>query len=138
MLFSTTEIFFLFCQFVDFSQQWLLHFFLFGRPYLNTSDFGCLSRSFQHGTKQPGSTRCHGCNLSVKLYPYNEKEPDIWFRLIEAQFAAAGIRSQRFKYTNALASLPKQVLRDILDTIDVCNDSDQPFDHFKEVLLGQF
>jgi hypothetical protein len=37
-----------------------------------------------------------------------------------------------------LASLPKQVLRDILDTIDVYNDSDQPFDHLKEVLFGEF
>jgi hypothetical protein len=34
--------------------------------------------------------------------------------------------------------LPKQVLRDILDTIDVCHDSDQLFDHLKEVLLRQF
>jgi hypothetical protein len=31
--------------------------------------------------------------------------------------------------------LPKQV---ILDTIDVCNNSDQSFDLLKEVLLGQF
>jgi hypothetical protein len=30
----------------------------------------------------------------VKLCPYNEEEPAIWFRLIEAQFAAAGIKSQ--------------------------------------------
>jgi hypothetical protein len=29
--------------------------------------------------------------------------------------------------TNALANLPNQVLRDILDTLDVCNDSDDPF-----------
>jgi hypothetical protein len=50
----------------------------------------------------------------VKLYPYDEEEPHIWFRLIEAQFAAAGIRSKKLKYANALASLPKQVLRDIL------------------------
>jgi hypothetical protein len=28
----------------------------------------------------------------VKLCPYNEEEPHIWFRLIEAQFAAAGIK----------------------------------------------
>jgi hypothetical protein len=42
------------------------------------------------------------------------------------------------KYTNALASLPKQVLRDILDTLDVCNDSDEPFDCLKHTLLGQF
>jgi hypothetical protein len=43
----------------------------------------------------------------VKPCPYDEKESHIWFRLIEAQFAAAGIRSQKLKYANALASLPK-------------------------------
>jgi hypothetical protein len=74
----------------------------------------------------------------VKLCPYDEEEPHIWFRLIEAQFAAAGIRSQKLKYTNALAHLPKQVLRDKLDTLDVCNDSDEPFDRLKDTLLGQF
>ncbi len=62
----------------------------------------------------------------------------IWFRLTKAQFAAAGIRSQKIKYAKALASLPKKVLRDILDTLDVCNDSDEPFDHLKNTLLGQF
>ncbi len=74
----------------------------------------------------------------VKLCHYDEEEPHIWFRLIQAQFAAVGIRSQRLKYANALASLPKQVLWDILDSVDVCNDPDQPFDHLKEVLPGQF
>ncbi len=74
----------------------------------------------------------------VKLCPYDEEEPHIWFRLIEAQFAVAGIKSQKLKYANALASLPKQVLRDSLDTIDVCNGSDEPFDFLKYTLLGQF
>jgi hypothetical protein len=32
-------------------------------------------------------------NAQVKLCPYDE-EPHIWFCLIEAQFAAAGIKSQ--------------------------------------------
>jgi hypothetical protein len=73
-----------------------------------------------------------------KLCPYDEEEPHIWFRLIEAQFAAAGIKSQKLKYANALASLPKQVLRDNLDTLDVCKDSDEPFDCLKTTLLGQF
>jgi hypothetical protein len=59
-----------------------------------------------------------------KLCPFDEEEPHIWFRLIEAQFAVAGIKSQKLKYANALASLPKQVLRDIFDTLDACNDSD--------------
>jgi hypothetical protein len=74
----------------------------------------------------------------VKLCPYNQEEPHIWFRLIEAQFAVAGIKSQKLKYANALASLPKQVLRDILDTLDVCNNSDEPFNCLKTTLLGQF
>jgi hypothetical protein len=74
----------------------------------------------------------------VKLCPNDEEEPHIWFRLIKAQFAAAGIRSQKLKYADALASLPKQVLRDFLDTLDVCNDSDEPFDQLKNTLLGQF
>jgi hypothetical protein len=60
------------------------------------------------------------------------------FRLIEAHFAAVGIRLQKLKYDNALASLPKQVFQNILDTIAVCNDSDQPFHQLKKVLLGQF
>jgi hypothetical protein len=50
----------------------------------------------------------------------------------------AGIKSQKLKDANALASLPKQVLQDILDTLDVCNDSDEPFDFLKNTLLGQF
>jgi hypothetical protein len=74
----------------------------------------------------------------VKLCPYDEEEPHIWFCLIEAQFAAAGISSQKLKYANALPNLPKQVLWDIPDTLDVCNDSDHPFDLLKTVLLGQF
>jgi hypothetical protein len=74
----------------------------------------------------------------VKLCPYDEEEPHIWFRLIKAQFTAAGIRSQKLKYANALASLPKQVLRDILYMLYVCNDSDEPFDHLKNTLLGQY
>jgi hypothetical protein len=32
----------------------------------------------------------------------------------------------------------KQIQPDTLDTLDVCNDSDQPFYQLKEVLLGQF
>jgi hypothetical protein len=37
-----------------------------------------------------------------------------------------------------LASLPKQVFWDILDTFHVCNDSAKPFDFLKNTLLGQF
>jgi hypothetical protein len=74
----------------------------------------------------------------VKLCPYDEEKPAIWFRLIKGQFAVAGIKSQKLKYVNDLANMPKQVLWDILDMVDACNESDQPFDDLKIVLLGQF
>jgi hypothetical protein len=76
--------------------------------------------------------------IKDKLCPYDEEEPHIWFRLIEAQFTAAGIKLQNLKHANALTSLPKQVLRDILDTLDVCNESDDIFDCLKDALFGQF
>jgi hypothetical protein len=72
------------------------------------------------------------------IAPYDEEKPAIWFHLIEgARFAVAGIKSQKLRNANAVASLLKQVLRGILDTVDVCIESDQPFDLLKEVLLGQ-
>jgi hypothetical protein len=72
----------------------------------------------------------------VKLCLYNEEEPHIWFRLIDAQFAAVGINSQKLKYAKALGSLPKQVLQNILDNLDVCNDSAESFDFLKNTFLG--
>ncbi len=48
-----------------------------------------------------------------------------------------GIKSWKLRYTNTLTHLPKQILRDILDTVDACNDSEQPFDDLKKVFLGQ-
>ncbi len=74
----------------------------------------------------------------VKLCPYDEEEQVIWFHLIEGPFSAAGIKLQKLKYANALANLLKQVLQNILDTVDTCNKSVQPFDNLKIVLLGQF
>ncbi len=74
----------------------------------------------------------------VKFCPYDEEEPHIWFRLIQTQFAAEGIKSKKLKYANALSSLPKQVLRDILDTLHVYNNSAEPFNFLQNTLLGQF
>ncbi len=100
-------------------------------------DFANLFWAFKHDSWRSDPVAA-AATAQVKLCPYDEEEPHIWFRLIEAQFAAAGIRSQKFKYANALASLPKQVLLDISDTLDVWNDSDEPFDYLKTTLLGQF
>ncbi len=93
-------------------------FFLLGRRSLNTLDFTCFFYSFQHVKNDLAQPVAAAATSQVKLCPYDEEEPHIWFRLIEEQFAMAGIRSQKLKYANALASLPKQVFWDILDTVD--------------------
>jgi hypothetical protein len=46
-----------------------------------------MSRNYLTAPVAPAGT------AQVKLCPYDEEEPHIWFRLIEAQFAAAGIKS---------------------------------------------
>jgi hypothetical protein len=44
----------------------------------------------------------------VKLCPYDDEELHIWFRLIEAQFAAAGIKSQKLKYATPSPACPSK------------------------------
>jgi hypothetical protein len=75
-----------------------------------------------------GQTVAAAATSQVKLCPYNEEEPAIWFHLTEVQFATGGIKSKKLRYAKALASLLEQVFRDIFDTVDVCNKLDQPYD----------
>ncbi|OBQ34866.1 MAG: hypothetical protein AN484_26475, partial [Aphanizomenon flos-aquae WA102] len=75
---------------------------------------------------------------SLKLVPYDNENPAIWFRLIDAQFLAAGIRAEKTRYAQALPSLPISVLRDILDICDQCDVSDEPYTLLKSSLIGQY
>jgi hypothetical protein len=86
---------------------------------------------------------CKACViLTIFRPPWQQRPLRLSFaptmRRKQAQFAAVGNKSQKLKYAKALASLPKQVLQDILDTVNVYNESDQPFHLLKDVLLGQF
>jgi hypothetical protein len=91
--------------------------FFVGRVSNKPVDFANFFRPCKHDSWIFDSPVAAAANSQVKLCPYDEEEPHIWFRLIEAQFAAAGIKSQKLKYANTLASVSKQVLRDILDTM---------------------
>ncbi len=95
---------------------------------------------FSHNMSQSdnGQTVAVAATSQVKLCPYDEEELAIWFRLIEAQFATAASNHKNSGTAMLWLIYPSQVLRDILNTVDVCNELDQPFDLLKEVLLGQF
>jgi hypothetical protein len=95
-----------------------------------------------HTFTSPTNMSLEVCQLTaattqVKLCPYDEEELAIWFCLIEAQLAVAGIKSQKLKYANPVANLSKQVLWDILDTVNACNELDKLFYDLKAVLLGK-
>ncbi len=75
-----------------------------------------LSQNMSHSDSV--QTVAEAMTSQVKLCAYDKEEPAVWFHLIEAQFTAVGIKSQKLKYSNALASLPMQVPQDILDTVN--------------------
>jgi hypothetical protein len=62
-----------------------------------SSAFSVPSNMSQNDLVQPVAA---GATTQVKLCPCDEEKPHIWFFHMEAQFAAAGIRSQKFKKTN--------------------------------------
>ncbi len=87
----------------------------------------------QHVSLWQWSDRCGGSDLTGQALPLGWGGTCYLVPLIQSQFTMVGIKSQKIRSVSALASLPKQVLRDIFDTVDVCNESDQSFGLLKEV-----
>jgi hypothetical protein len=57
-------------------------------------DFSELSNMSRNDLTHPVAA---AATAQDKLCPNDKEEPHIWFRLIKAQFTAAGIRSQKLK-----------------------------------------
>jgi hypothetical protein len=55
--------------------------------------------------------------FQVKLCPYIEEEPHILFRLIEAQFAVAGIKSQNLNMPMPMPACPSKSFGTFLTTL---------------------
>jgi hypothetical protein len=62
----------------------------------------------------------------VKLCPFDEEEPHIWFRPSRLSLQRQGSDPKSSNTIDALASLHKQVLWDIFDTLDVCYNLNEP------------
>jgi hypothetical protein len=76
--------------------QWLPIFILHGTSAQQTFGLCQLSLILQNMTREDLTSPVAAAVTSqVKLCPYDEEELHIWFRLIEAQFAVAGIKSQK-------------------------------------------
>jgi hypothetical protein len=87
----------------SFALQWLPNFTLREMSALQT-----------FGLYQLFPTLKTAATSQVKLCPYDEEEPHIWFRLIEAQFAVAGIKSQK---PTPLPACPSKSFRTFLSLL---------------------
>jgi hypothetical protein len=74
-------------------------------------DFACFLRFLNHLENYLVQPVTAAATTQVKLCPYDDEEPHIWFGLIEAQFAAAGIKSQNSNTPMPLPACPSKSFR---------------------------
>lgn len=74
--------------------------------------------------------------ISVKIPPFWERNPEVWFIQVEAQFSVSRVSADDTKFNHILAQLDPKYLEYIWDIIS--GDSSQKYTDAKERLLGIF
>ena len=74
--------------------------------------------------------------VSLKLPPFWQEDPALWFHQVEAQFATNGITQQLTKYHYIVGSLAPEIAREVRDII-VTVPAVAPFDSLKERLVSR-
>lgn len=64
-----------------------------------------------------GTSRVNKTRTNLRVPPFDPDEPEIWFALLEGQFEANGITSDRVKFTNVTNNLDIQHSRAVKDII---------------------
>jgi hypothetical protein len=76
--------------------------------------------------------------VAVKLPPFWVDNAEVWFLQAEAQFAIAGITSERTAFYHVLAALPQHVVVSVLDVVRAAGTAAAPFTDLKTRLLGGY
>jgi hypothetical protein len=76
--------------------------------------------------------------VAVKLPPFWVDNAEVWFLQAEAQFAIAGITSERTAFNHVLAALPQHVVVSVLDVVLAAGTAAAPFTDLKTRLLGGY
>jgi hypothetical protein len=75
---------------------------------------------------------------AVKLPPFWVDNAEVWFLQAEAQFAIAGISSERTAFYHVLTALPQHVVVSVIDVVCSAATAIAPFSDLKARLLGSY
>jgi hypothetical protein len=76
--------------------------------------------------------------VAVKLPPFWVDNAEVWFLQAEAQFAIAGISSERTAFYHVLTALPQHVVVSVIDVVRSAATATSPFTDLKNRLLGGY
>lgn len=74
--------------------------------------------------------------VSVKLPPFWDEMPEIWFAQAEAEFEVSQIVRERTRYSYLMGALPRETLMKVVDIIKVPHPT-TPYTHLKEQVLSR-
>lgn len=101
------------------------------------------SGSDTNGEPKPANIGDNETNLttvnrvSVKVPPFWDENPKIWFAQVEAQFANSGVHSDVSKFNTVVAAIETRILAQVSDAI-LSPPPDGKYVYFKKVLLERF
>lgn len=75
--------------------------------------------------------------VAVKVPPFWEESPEIWFAQVEAQFANAGVSSDDSRFNTVVAAIESKILMQITDAVLHPPDTGK-YRNLKTVLLENF
>jgi hypothetical protein len=76
--------------------------------------------------------------VAVKLPLFWVDNTEVWFLQAEAQFAIAGITSERTAFYHVLTALSQHVIVSVLDVVRSAATATAPFTDLKQRLLGGY
>ncbi len=89
------------------------------------------------GGQQPPAAPVHV--VAVKLPPFWEPNPRVWFVQAEAAFRHANVTREQTKFDHVLTALPTSVVNSIIDLVDEADEHpDTCYTLIKERLMGKF
>ncbi len=107
------------------------------RDRLNRSFSGLADAMANAGVQTPPTAAVHA--VAVKLPPFWEPNPRVWFVQCEAAFRHAAVTRQVTKFDHILTALPTSVVNSIIDLVDEVDEHpDDCYDLLKERLMGKY